>query len=308
MGGYSMDLPRKGDGSFDVDAIVKIDDQAFSKWIDNPNTLNNVEVWEDDFAYLVYVPQLLIPPALDDDNLDGIDDWIDDRGDRFHSSTGYLHDAFMLGNGEDYPAGSPNVFTHDDDIYGTVSEGWSAGDDGTYGDDFFEKLGKTHITIHAKYTGDGREGPVDIGKGGTLVVEEIFGGSPWVIFSHVLTGYAEGVDYQINSELDPKIVGFGKDTVLIKHVIESLDEPHDFNQNFEPFSKSYGYGVETATATIGGKDPCSLIDPDTEFHSIIDINHENTNITLVPFADGSNPDLAGYPKMKAVHSPLLKWK
>jgi hypothetical protein len=268
--------------------------------------LNNVEVWEDDFAYLVYVPQLLIPPALDDDNLDGIDDWIDDRGDRFHSSTGYLHDAFMLGNGEDYPAGSPNVFTHDDDIYGTVSEGWSAGDDGTYGDDFFEKLGKTHITIHAKYTGDGREGPVDIGKGGTLVVEEIFGGSPWVIFSHVLTGYAEGVDYQINSELDPKIVGFGKDTVLIKHVIESLDEPHDFNQNFEPFSKSYGYGVETATATIGGKDPCSLIDPDTEFHSIIDINHENTNITLVPFADGSNPDLAGYPKNESGTFTIIK--
>jgi len=306
MGGYTMDLPRKADGSFDVDAIVKIDGQAFSKWIDNPNTLNNVEVWEDDFCYLVYIPQLLIPPALDDDNLDGIDDWIDDRGDRFHSATGYLHDAFMLGNGEDYPAGSPNVFTHDDDIYGTVTEGWSAGNDGTYGDDFFEKLGKTHITIHANYTGDGREGPVDIGKGGTLVVEEIFGGSPWVIFSHVLTGYAEGVDYQISSDLDPKIVGFGKDTVLIKHIIESLDEPHDFNSNFEPFSKSYGYGTETATATIGGKDPCSLVDPDTEFHSIIDIAKENVNITLVPLADGSNPDLVGYPKSVSGTFTIIK--
>lgn len=296
MGGYSMDLPRKTDGTFDVDAIVKIDGQSFAKWIDNPNTLNNVEIWENDFSYLVYVPQLLIPPALDDDNHDGIDDWIDDRGDRFSSSTGFLHDAFMLSDGESYPVGSPNVYTHDDDIYGTVTEGWSAGADNTYGDDYFEKLGKTHITVHAKYTGDGREGPVDIAKGGTLVVEEIFGGSPWVIFSHVLTGFAEGVDYQINSELDPKIVGFGKDTVIVKHTIESLDEPHDFDHNFEPFSTSYGTGKEMATATIGGKDPCSLVDPDTEFHSIIDIDYEHVNLTLVPLADGSNPDLTGYPK------------
>jgi hypothetical protein len=238
----------------------------------------------------------LIPPAIDDDNKDGIDDWIDDRGDRFHSTTGYLHDKFMSGDGENYPEGSENVFTHTDDIWGEVKGGWSAGADGTYGDDLFEKLGKTRLSIHAIYEGKGREGLVDIGKGGTLVVEEIFGGSPWVIFSHVITGWAEGLDYNLTSTISPGIVGFGKDTCIIKHVIESKDEPHNFDNNFEPFSRSLGDGKVMATATIGGKDPCSLIEPDAEFHSIIDLDQENASLKLVPLADGTNQDLNGYPK------------
>jgi hypothetical protein len=306
MGGYKMSLPKKADGSYDVDAIVQVNGAPFSRWIDNPNTLNEVQVWEDDFRFQVYIPQVLIPPAVDDDNFDGVDDWLDDKGDRFQSNTGYLHDAFMEGNGESYPAGSPNVFNHTDDIYGLVDDGWSAGADGYYGDDLFEKLGITHFTIHAIYEGDGREGLVDLGKGGTLVVEEIFGGSPWVIFSHVVTGFAEGLDYKLTSTIDPNIVGFGKDTCIIKHVIESLDEPHDFDHNFEPFSRSLGDGEVMATATVGGKDPCSLIDPDTEFHSIIDLNRENTNITLVPLADQSNPDLGSYPKNVSGTFTILK--
>ena len=74
-----------------------------------------------------------------------MDDWIDDRGDRFQSSTGYLHDGFMLGNGEAYPDYPPVPFK--DDIYGWVNSGWYAGPDNAYGDDFFETLGKTHFTI-----------------------------------------------------------------------------------------------------------------------------------------------------------------
>ncbi len=306
MGGYKMSLPKKADGSYDINAIVQVDGAPFTKWIDNPNTWNDVQIWEDDFRYQIYVPQVLIPPALDDDNFDGIDDWLDDRGDRFHSQTGYLHDVFMAGNGEDYLVGSPNVYTHTDDIYGAVDAGWSSGADNTYGDDLFENLGKTHFTFHAIYEGKGKEGLVDLGKGGTLVVEEIFGGSPWVIFSHVVTGFAEGVDYKITSQINPNIIGFGKDTCIIKHVVESLDEPHSFDYHFEPFSRSLGNGEVMATATVGGKDPCSLIDPDIEFHSVIDIDQENVNITLVPLADQSNPDLGSYPKNEIGTFTILK--
>ena len=60
-----------------------------------------------------------------------------------------------------------------------MDSGWYYGADKTYGDDFFENLGKTHYKFHAVYEGMGKEGPVDISKGGWLVVEEIFGGSPW---------------------------------------------------------------------------------------------------------------------------------
>ncbi|MFN8257565.1 MAG: T9SS type A sorting domain-containing protein [Bacteroidales bacterium] len=306
IGGYKMSLPKKADGSYDVEAIVQVDETPFKQWINNPNTLNEVKIWEDDFRYQVYIPQVLIPPALDDDNFDGIDDWLDDRGDRFQSQTGYLHDAFMAGNGEDYPAGSLNVYPHQDDIYGTVNEGWSAGADNAYGDDLFEGLGKTHFTINAIYEGKGKEGLVDLGKGGTLVVEEIFGGSPWVIFSHVITGFAEDVDLRLTSTIDPNIVGFGKDTCIVKHVLESLDEPHEFNAGFEPYSLSRGDGSTMATATVGGKDPCSLVSPDVEFHSIVDLDLENANLTLVPMADQSNPDLGGYPKNESGTFTMLK--
>ena len=71
MGGYRITLPRNEDGSYNTDSIVQINGSVFEKWIDNPNTLNEVQVWETPFEYQVYIPQILIPPALDDDNFDG---------------------------------------------------------------------------------------------------------------------------------------------------------------------------------------------------------------------------------------------
>lgn len=294
LGGYKITLPKKSDGTYDTDAIIKIDGKIFEKWLDNPNTKNAVEIWEDQFQYHVYLPQLLIPPALDDNNFDGKDDWIDDRGDRFCSSTGFLHDAFMLDKGENYLDWPRVPFL--DDIYGMVTKGWFPGADSTYGDDFFENLGKTHIKINAIYEGKGKEGPIDISKGGWLVVEEIFGGSPWVIFSHTLSGYSKGTDLRITSKAIPSIVRYGTDTTYIKHTIDDANEPHKFNSDFDPYHVSFGYGSSTVTTTAGGKDPCSLVVPDINTSTIIDPNFNHTNITLVPQADKSNPDLADYPK------------
>jgi hypothetical protein len=296
MGGYRITLPRKDDGSYDLDAIVQIDGAPFEKWIDNINTWNEVEIWETPFEYQVYIPQLLIPPALDDDNHDGIDDWIDDRGDRFCSKTGFLHDEFMTGDGEDYLMYPTVPFK--DDIYGMVDSGWYAGSDGTYGDDFFEALGKTHITIHADYEGRGREGTVELSKGGVLVCEEIFGGSPWVIFSHVLSGFAKGTDISLESKVIPEVVYYGVDTVYLKHVIKDTNEPHVFDANFDPYHLSYGYGESTITTFVGAKDPCSLIEPAISMPAIVDPDFDNYTITLIPGAAEvpDKTDLSGYPK------------
>lgn len=294
MGGYRITLPQKDDGSYDTDAIVNINGQPFSKWIDNPNTLNEVEIWESPFAYQVYIPQLLIPPALDDDDFNSTDDWIDDRGDRFESKTGYLHDPFMPGDGEDWEAYPAVPFQ--DDIYGMVNSGWYNGDDNTYGDDFFEDLGKTHIQIHADYEGRGREGSVEISKGGVLVCEEIFGGSPWVIFSHVLSGFARGTDLSVTSSVIPEVVYYGVDTVYLKHVVADTNEPHYFDANFDPYHVSYGYGETTVTTYVGAKDPCSLVEPAISMPAILDPAFDNHTVTLIPNADAENPDLAGYPK------------
>lgn len=296
MGGYRITLPRKADGSYDTEAIVQIDGAPFAKWINNPNTWNEVEIWETPFEYQVYIPQLLIPPALDDDNGDGKDDWIDDRGDRFSSKTGFLHDAFMKGDGEDYLAYPSSPFQ--DGNYGMVDSGWYAGNDNTYGDDLFETLGKTHITIHADYEGRGREGTVEISKGGVLVCEEIFGGSPWVIFSHVLSGYAKGTDISLESEVIPEVVYYGIDTIYLKHVIKDTNEPHSFDAKFDPYHLSYGYGESTITTFVGAKDPCSLIDPAISMPAIVDPDYDNYTITLVPGASEvpDQTDLAGYPR------------
>ncbi len=289
FGGYNITLPTNEDGSFDTDAIV----EGYQKWIDNPNTGDSIEIWEDPFQYRIYIPQLLIPPAPDDDNHDGVDDWIDDRGDRFCSSTGFLHDRFMLDNGEDwldYP-----IVPFQDDIYGMVDSGWYCGADSTYGDDFFENLGKTDFKIHAIYEGQGKEGPIQISKGGWLVVEEIFGGSPWVIFSHTLSGYGMGVDFMLTSEANPPVTKFGLDTIFIKHTIEDKNEPHDFNTDFDPYHVSFGYGESTITTFAGGKDPCSLIDPPINMSTIIDPEFDHTTVILIPDADTSNPDLSNFP-------------
>lgn len=294
MGGYKISLPKNADGTYDIDRIVQIDGASYARWLDNPKTKNNIEIVEQPFVYRVLIPQILIPPALDDDNNDGIDDWRDDRGDRFCSATGFLHDAFMVGNGEqyrDYPA-----VPFRDDIYGMVDSGWYAGADNTYGDDRVEKLGKTHVRIRANYEGTGREGSVEISKGGWLVVEEIFGGSPWVIFSHVLNGFARGTDIKIASKAVPSLLKYGTDTVYIKHTITDASEPHSFNADFDPYLASFGRPTATATTYVGGKDPCSLILPAVNMPSIIDPKREVNTLTLVPLADGTNPDLVGYPK------------
>ncbi len=295
LGGYEITLPMINDSTYDIDAIVEVDGQPFQKWLDNPNTGDSVEIWEDQFQYHVYIPQLLIPPALDDDNFDGIDDWIDDRGDRFCSPTGYHHDGFMLDDGEDWPDYPLVPFL--DDIYGWVDSGWYCGQDSTYGDDFFENLGKTNFKIHALYEGKGKEGSIEISKGGWLVVEEIFGGSPWVIFSHTLSGWSQGVNLDLDSRSNPSMVKTGVDSAFIKHTIEDLNEPHDFDIDFDPYHVSYGYGESTITSYAGGRDPCSLIDPPITMHTIIDPFYDNHTITLIPMADTSNPDLVNYPRV-----------
>jgi hypothetical protein len=294
---YNITLPKLANGNFDINSIVQVDGHDYQKWIDNPNTQDSISIWEDDFNYHIFIPQLLIPPALCDKNFDGVDDWIDDRGDRFHSPTGYLHDAFMAGNGENYPSGSPNVYPHNDaGMAGQVDEGWSSGNDNTYGSDFFDDLGKVHFTINAVYEGKGKEGPVDISKGGWLVVEEIFGGSPWAIFSHNLSAYAEGMDVSLTSTANPSVVKFGIDTCYVKHTIEDLNEPHEFNGSFDPYNVSYGYGDVTVSTYAGGKDPCSLIDPAVNMPVIIDQTIDHKIVTLVPQADPNNPDLVNFPQ------------
>lgn len=296
MAGYKITLPKKPDGTYDTDAIVQVDGKKFDTWLSNPNTGNAIEIWEDPFSYQVYIPQLLIPPALCDKNGDGVDDWIDDLGDRYKSNTGYLNDPFMAGNGEGYPAGSPHVFTHVDDGI-TVTGGWSSGADNTYGSDKFDELGRTHFTINALYEGKGKEGPVDISKGGTLVVEEIFGGSPWVIFSHVLTANAEGVDYKIKSSASPISVKYGLDTVYIKHTIEDANEPHEFNGNYDPYRASFGSSKATVTSMAGGKDPCDWVLPNYATTTIIDPVKDHKSITLIPEATHNTAlTAAGYPK------------
>jgi hypothetical protein len=294
MGGYAITLPKKTDGSYDIAKMVKVDGAPYQPWLSNPNTRDSITVLEDQFEYHIWIPQILIPPALDDDNGDGIDDWIDDRGDRFQSSTGFLHDPFMLGIGEAFRAWPWKPFK--DDIYGWVTSGWYPGADSTYGDDFFENLGKTHVTISAVYEGKGKEGSVDISKGGWLVVEEIFGGSPWVIFSHALSGYAEGVNYALTSSVAPTVARFGVDTVYIRHVIEDRNEPHAFDGNCDPWNVSFGYGTTTISTYAGGKDPCGLISPAVNFPAIIDPAFDRNEIVLIPNADTTNPDLKDYPK------------
>jgi hypothetical protein len=294
IGGYKITLPKKSDGTYDIDKIVQIDGKPFQKWLDNKNTKNQVEILEDPFQYHIYIPQILIPPALDDDNHDGIDDWIDDRGDRFQSTTGFLHDAFMLGNGEDYKDWPKEPFQ--DDIYGMVTSGWYPGEDNTYGDDKFEKLGKTRIQIQAIYEGLGREGSVDISKGGWLVVEEIFGGSPWVITSHTLSGFAVGSNLKLTSRVQPSSVRYGVDTTFILHTIEDVGEPHYFNINFDPYHLSYGYGDVTITTYSGGRDPSNLLLPNPLLPTIIDPKVDNYKLRILPYADSSNPMLRNYPR------------
>jgi hypothetical protein len=273
IGGYQITLPRRSDGSYDLDAIAKVDGHKYQKWIDYDGG-DSIQIWEDPFRYQIYIPQLLIPPALVDKNHDGIDDWRDDTGDRMQSASGYYHDAFMPGDGE-----------------------WMPGPDGTLGSDNFDQLGKVHFTINANYEGFGREGSIDLSKGGTLVCEEVNGGSPWVVFSHVLSGYAKGVDYRLTSSVSTPKVKYGLDSVIIKHTIEDANEPRFFDIKNDPYHLSIGYKDASLTVLAGGRDPVGAVDPIYETTTLMDPTRDHRTVTLIPLAS-SNPKLQalGYPK------------
>ena len=131
------------------------------------------------------------------------------------------------------------------------------------------------------------------------MVEEIFGGSPWVIFSHALTAYAKGVDLKITSEASPSSVKYGLDSIWIKHTIEDINEPNVFDEKFDPYHVSVGYTTSAITSLAGGKDPCSLVDPAISTSTLIDPKVDKVTITLVPGAGTvvkNNPDLDGFPK------------
>ncbi|MDR2937348.1 MAG: hypothetical protein LBU92_00230, partial [Prevotellaceae bacterium] len=205
---------------------------------------------------------------------------------------------------------------------GYSTQGWYHGADGTWGGDDFEELGKTYFKISAEYEGKGKEGPMTISRGGVLVTEEIFGGSPWVVYSHVLSGWSEGLDLEVKSQAVPYTVRFGDDTVLLKNTITDLSEfrqmteqtpdgkyettynlsdpAHRFDDNFDPFhlTKGYNKGEATITTYVGGKDPCSVIEPaeNINLSAIINPTVKKT-VKLLSMATG-NAELTalGYPK------------
>ncbi len=363
MGGYRINLPRVNPNdpysAFDISKIVQVktprakskdapanpaerrqrfkqmmDEMDFQPWEaihHNDNTQDSIRIIDNGVKYSIWIPQLLIPPSLDDDDNDGVDDWIDDEGDRFYNSRNhaYLHDAIPIGTGYRIDslmwAGVLDSLTqlqHGDDDMGYSTQGWYHGGDKEWGDDMFEELGKIYFKINAEYEGKGKEGPVTISRGGTLVTEEIFGGSPWVVYSHVLSGWAEGVDIRLESWAVPYAVRFGDDTVLHKSTITDLSEfrqtteqnpdgsyetsynlsdpAHRFDDNFDPFhlTKGYDKGEATITTYVGGKDPCSVIEPTENINLSAIINPAvKKTVTLVPMAAGE-PTLAamGYPK------------
>ncbi|MGB9561681.1 MAG: hypothetical protein ACPL6C_02605, partial [bacterium] len=223
LGGYSIELARNDDGSFNIPEIVP--DYHPVDLIDT-SLSRDVEIIEYPFHYSIYIPQVLIPAGLDDDNHDGIDDWLDDFGDRFVSETGYLYDAFPEGSGE-----------VSESLYGI---GWWEGIDGEYGDDDIERLGSVSFTVNALFRGRGKEGEVKINDGTYLVCEEIFGGSPWVLWSHTQSGYAIANNIAIYRGAEPTLVSLHPDTTMIKFYILDHGEPHLFDEFFDPWHISIG--------------------------------------------------------------------
>jgi len=280
LGGYEIDLPRDAEGEFDISAICP----DFVPFVfDDPEIGTEVEVWEFPFYYSIYIPQVLIPPALDDDNHDGVDDWLDDKGDRFESETGYLHDFFPPMTGEEAEA-----------VYGV---GWYEGEDGERGDDDVEKLGSTSFTVNAIFRGHGREGILKINDGAWLVNEEIFGGSPWVQFSHAQSAEAIANNIALTRKVTPTMVSLQRDTLLLKYRIYDWNEPHTFDEQFDPYVASYGYGDVTISTHTGGKEALSLLTPDIVTRARIDPTIDEVTVTAIPGAAGNDTLLArGYPK------------
>jgi len=257
LGGYSIDLPRDFNGQIDTFAVA-----------DPPPTA----IWETPFYWQVYWDSLRIPAALDDDNGDGIDDWLDDTGDRFFNETdsAYLKDNFPSGHGE-----------------------WLPGPDGEYGDDLVEALGIKTLKVHAVFNGNGREGLLKINDGAWLVNEEIFGGPPWVQFSHVQQAWAVGHNIQVSGKPDPVFVDIHAQTVFEKFSVSDQGEPHNFDVLFDPWLKVYGGEEHCAATYLGLMDPAHQIDPDIEMPARL--NRDNVqSITMFPGVDPA--EFPGCPK------------
>ena len=297
IGGYSIDLPRDGAGNIDFGNLV----DGFRAYMHHDSVGDTIEVFELPFKWQILIPQILIPPALDDDNFDGADDWDDDFGDRFVSGTGYLHDIFPPLDGEEaedsFAVNPWPMYPIEGDLAG-AHEGWCPGADSSYGDDLCEQLGETRLTVHVNYTGKGFEGPVEINKGVWLVNEEIFGGSPWVQWSHAQFAFAKGHDISLARQANPTIIPLHPDTVLLEWHIAEWDEPKDFDIAFDPYLDGTGYGDATITTHVGGREPSSLFAPDVYWNARIDPITESATVTALPWATAADSALhdAGYPK------------
>ncbi|MCI0512763.1 hypothetical protein L0128_06095, partial [candidate division KSB1 bacterium] len=258
MGGYTIDLPRDANGQIDTLAVAD----------PPPNA-----IWETPFYWQIYWKDLRIPAALDDDNGDGIDDWLDDTGDRFYNAQ---DSAFLPDN---FPPG--------------VNEPWLPGPDGEYGDDLVEALGTKQLRVFARFNGKGREGLLKINDGAWLVNEEIFGGPPWVQSSHVQQAWAVGHDIQIAGKPDPTFVDIHAGPVLAKYEIKDANEPHDFDILFDPWLKSIGGLQSNASTYLGLRDPAHQIEPDIEMPARVNRNQVRS-ITFLPGVDSQA--FPGYPK------------
>ena len=257
LGGYSIDLPRDAFGLIDTFAVA-----------DPPPTA----VWETPFNWQIYWKDLRIPAALDDDNGDGIDDWLDDTGDRFFNpiDSAYLPDAFPPGSGA-----------------------WLPGPDGEYGDDQVEALGAQSLKVFARFQGQGREGLLKINDGAWLVNEEIFGGPPWVQFSHVQQAWAVGHQIVVDGKPDPTFVDLHPQPVLTKFQIRDENEPHQFDILFDPWLKCFGNNRSTASTYLGLMDPAHQLTPDIEMPARLNRSAVRS-ITIFP---GLDPvQYPGFPK------------
>jgi len=297
MGGYSIDLPRDAFGNIDISSLV----EGFSPYMDHDSVGNEITVYELPFKWQILIPQILIPPALDDDDNEGTDDWDDDFGDRFVSRTGYLHDIYPPLFGEDaadsFAANPWTLFPIEGDL-AVAHEGWCPGADSSYGDDLCEHLGETRLTVRAKYTGKGFEGPVEINKGVWLVNEEIFGGSPWVQWSHAQFAFAKGHNIALSRYADPTVIPIHPDTVMLQWRVSETEEPAVFDIDYDPYLDGRGYGDVSITTHVGGREPSSLFAPDHFWNARIDPISEPQTVTALPWATSADTALfeAGYPK------------
>ncbi|MCK5833686.1 hypothetical protein KAH81_08455 [bacterium] len=297
MGGYSIDLPRDAFGNIDVSELV----DGFRPYMHHDSVSDTIIVSELPFKWQILIPQILIPPALDDDDFDGEDDWDDDFGDRFVSGTGYLHDVYppLFGeDAEDSFAVNPWTFFPIEGDLAEPHEGWCPGADSSYGDDLCEHLGETRLTVHVTYEGKGYEGPVEINKGVWLVNEEIFGGSPWVQWSHAQFAFAKGHNISLWPQANPTVIPIHPDTVLLQWQISETEEPVEFDILYDPYLDGTGYGDVTITTHVGGREPSSLFQPDAYWNARIDPIYEPVTLTAIPWASSADSALheAGYPR------------